>query len=581
MFDETPSQEQSTNNSISKLELLGMIFLAKIAKDLYQIGTSGITKALEKDFYRLATQVPLIKNMIEKDTKPAIQKIQAEVLADRDGEKFNNFPENGHPLQDLVEELKNLTAKVPANKLYKVSGSVYWDLEDKEFEGLMREVHKYSNRTNPLHPDVWPKLLEMAAQVVNSCQQIMQHPNPKQGFGWIAPGGSYAIYEAIKAYKIKYEEERNSIQNILGYFLPPLKYKNTIISSGKPNIVAPSTVHAAFEKACENFGIDLIKVPVHHKTQQADVKAMQAKITSSTLCLVGGGGSYAAGAIDDMQALSKIAQENNIGLHLDSCLGGFVAPFIADQTKTPFDFKHIPGLTSITMCTHKQAGGDKGSSVVLYRDYEKLGKFQVDTRLKSEIGVYATPGMGGSSSGFAIASAWAAMFYNGRQGYKEVATKIHNIVKQINEEVAKIPELRIHGTNHTNVFSITSDEIPIHIISEELHKLGWHLNDLPKGFHFCVTGVHINHEGFAKEFISDLKTSVANAKERLKINPEEQAKSGNGALYGTMSKIPPGFTPAMDDPARKYYHVQWSTERVVPEEVTTTAPKCAAVATPK
>ncbi|MCB9336237.1 MAG: hypothetical protein H6586_08815, partial [Flavobacteriales bacterium] len=137
--------------------------------------------------------------------------------------------------------------------------------------------------------------------------------------------------------------------------------------------------------------------------------------------------------------------------------------------------------------------------------------------------------------------------------------------------VKEIDCVEVYGENHTNVFSITSHNIPIHVISEELHKLGWHLNDLPNGFHFCVTGVHVNHEGFADEFIDDLKKAVLAANERIRLNPQEKAKSGNGALYGTMNKIPPGFGGAIDETAREYYHVLWNTQRVVATPTMVTA----------
>lgn len=545
------------------LTYAGYLFLIKLAKDLYELGPNGIKQAVSKDFYQLMQQIPQVREKIDQDVGPELAKIEDKIAQTRDGEKFNSLPDEGFDLQELKVELEKIKSTVPADKLYKVSGSVYVDQNDENFAKLNDFVNKASNYTNPLHPDVWPKLLEMGAQIVNSCQMLFNHPDPSKGFGWIAPGGSYAIYEAIKAYKIKYEQECNILQNAAGYVLPAAKLRGVRISSGKPNIIAPSTVHAAFEKACENFGIDLIKVPVNPTTQKANVAAMKSKITGSTLCLVGGAGSYAAGAIDDIAALGKLAEKYKIGLHVDACLGGFVAPFVVDQDKQPFDFGHVPGVTSVTMCTHKQAGGEKGSSVVLYKDYDSLGKYQIDVRLKSEIGVYATPGMGGSSSGYAIASAWAAMYSNGKNGYKQMAEKIYAIVKQVGEKIKTIKGIQVFGTNDTNVFSITADPkhdpyIPIHMVSEELHKLGWHVNDLPKGFHFCVTGVHVAKDKFVNKFITDLRIAVNEAAIRVKQDPQAKAESGSGALYGTMAKIPPGFGGAVDETAKGYYKALWS-----------------------
>ena len=57
-----------------------------------------------------------------------------------------------------------------------------------------------------------------------------------------------------------------------------------------------------------------------------------------------------------------------MGLHVDACLGGFLIPFMEDAgfPLPLFDFR-VPGVTAISIDTHKYGYTYKGSSVVLYR----------------------------------------------------------------------------------------------------------------------------------------------------------------------------------------------------------------------
>lgn len=58
--------------------------------------------------------------------------------------------------------------------------------------------------------------------------------------------------------------------------------------------------------------------------------------------------------MDDISALSAIALEYDVPLHVDGCLGGFVAAFMpeAGHHIPTFDFR-LPGVSSMSADTHK------------------------------------------------------------------------------------------------------------------------------------------------------------------------------------------------------------------------------------
>lgn len=57
---------------------------------------------------------------------------------------------------------------------------------------------------------------------------------------------------------------------------------------------------------------------------------MQA-ITRNTIMIVGSCPSFPWGLIDDIEAYGKLAQEHNIGLHVDCCLGSFIVAFMEES----------------------------------------------------------------------------------------------------------------------------------------------------------------------------------------------------------------------------------------------------------
>ena len=81
-------------------------------------------------------------------------------------------------------------------------------------------------------------------------------------------------------------------------------------------------------------------------------------------------------------------------------------------------------MTSISADTHKYGYSEKGSSVVLYRDFENYGKHQIFVETNWQGGLYATPTLPGSRSGRDIVTTWAVMAYMGKKGYIEEAKKI-------------------------------------------------------------------------------------------------------------------------------------------------------------
>ena len=182
-----------------------------------------------------------------------------------------------------------------------------------------------------------------------------------------------------------------------------------------PQIVIPTTAHAAFMKAAAYFRIEPVRVPVG-ADMRADVAATAEAITDRTVVVVGSAPSYPHGVIDPIEELAAVAAQRGVGFHTDACLGGFVLPWARrlGRDVPPFDFA-VDGVTSMSCDTHKFGYAAKGTSVVLYRDPE-LRHHQYFTIADWPGGLYCSPTFAGSRPGALSAACWAAMVSLGEDG---------------------------------------------------------------------------------------------------------------------------------------------------------------------
>ena len=154
------------------------------------------------------------------------------------------------------------------------------------------------------------------------------------------------------------------------------------------------------------------------------MRALPAQIAASAP-------QFAQGVIDPITELAAYAKSRGIGMHVDSCLGGFLLPFLRDLgfQLPEFDFR-VPGVTSMTADPHKYGYTPKGVSCVLYAD-AKLRRHQYFVSPEWTGGIYASPTIAGSRPGGLLAGAWAAMMTMGRRGYVDHAQRIMTAQKVV------------------------------------------------------------------------------------------------------------------------------------------------------
>jgi len=363
----------------------------------------------------------------------------------------------------------------------------------------------------------------MEAEVASMVLSMYNAPSSAGGF--VTSGGTESLLMACKTYR---------------------DWAKAVKRINRPNMVVPDTIHAAFDKASEYFGIEMIKLPVDPVSFKADIAKMSKAINANTIMIAGSGPNYPHGIFDDIQALGKLAKKHNIGLHVDCCLGGFLVPFMQDAgyALPPFDFR-VDGVTSISCDTHKYGFAPKGTSVIMYRDKE-LRKYQYTVMPDWTGGMYASHGIAGSRAGSVIAGAWASLLKMGKRGYVETTRQIVAASRKLKQAVAEIPELKLIGDPLVSVVAWTtaSPDMNIYAIGDAMTKRGWHISSIqnPAGLHVAVT---LLVSTAIDELIEDLRGAV----EQVKRDPEG-SKGAAVAVYGSTASVPdPGI---VEDVLRGY-----------------------------
>jgi sphinganine-1-phosphate aldolase len=254
-----------------------------------------------------------------------------------------------------------------------------------------------------------------------------------------------------------------------------------------PEIVAPVTVHAAFDKAAGYFGMRLVKVPLAADFR-VDMQAVRRAITANTVVLVGSAPGFPHGIVDPIEELAELAQSRGLGMHVDACLGGFLLPWLqrVGHPGLPNWNLSVQGVTSMSADTHKYGYAVKGTSVVLFADGE-LRKCMYFVYPEWVGGIYASPTISGSRAGGLLAACWASLVSLGQDGYLEAAKTISDAVLLVKAELVKIPQLALVGDSPTMVIAFqgspainAKDKNYIFKVMEGMKRRGWSLNPLQK-----------------------------------------------------------------------------------------------------
>ena len=370
-----------------------------------------------------------------------------------------------------------------------------------EVQAVADQAYAMYGSTNGLNADAFPSLKKFQADVVATVNRWVHGDETSAGF--MTSGGTESILLAVKAARERGRREFGITQ---------------------PNVVLPTSAHAAFEKACYYFGLESRRVPVR-ADWRADVEATRQAIDANTVLIVGSAPQYPQGVVDPIVDLAAIARERNINCHVDACMGGVTLTFLErlGENIPLWDFR-VDGVTSISVDLHKYGYTSKGASVIMHRN-RQLRSYQTFVTDNWLGGFYGSSGVLGTKSGGPMASAWAVMNYLGDEGYLRLTESARATTRQLADAIEKTDGLLLRAYPDSTLLSFGAQNFDVFAVADELAKTGWYVDRQapPDSLHCTVNAVH--HQ-VIEEFIVDLSHAVTKVR--------DAGSTGSVGAYGTI-----------------------------------------------
>lgn len=225
-----------------------------------------------------------------------------------------SLPQSPTPLADIYADVVDKVMPYPMGNIHPRFWS--WYMGSSNFTGALGDFLAAVQGSNLGGGNHAAALMD--GQVVDWCKQMMSMP--ASASGTLVSGGSMA--------------------NIIGL---------TVARNTKAGIDVREHGVAAIEKPLRFYGSDQIH-SCHRKGMEAlglgnralrriasdaslriDIAALRAAIAEDRAagfkpaCIIGNAGTVNTGAIDDLQALAKLAHEEDMWFHVDGCIGALIA----------------------------------------------------------------------------------------------------------------------------------------------------------------------------------------------------------------------------------------------------------------
>lgn len=479
---------------------------------------------IRRTLYGIFLRLPGVRTKVQTQVAESILKLEQKLVPSGPGvQRTTTLPIEGWTEEEVRNKLEELAGmKHTRWEDGRVSGAVYHGGDD--LIRLQTEAFGKFTVSNPIHPDVFPGVRKMEAEIVAMVLSLFNAP--PGAVGVTTSGGTESILMAVLSARNKAYHERNVTE---------------------PEMILPETAHTAFRKAAEYFKIKIHLVECRAPSYRVHLPSVSRLINPNTIILVGSAPNFPHGIIDDITGLSKLAHKKKLPLHVDCCLGSFIIPLLpkAGFDFEPFDFK-LKGVTSISCDTHKYGFAPKGNSTVLYRS-DEYRKYQYFISPDWSGGVYASPSIAGSRPGALIAGCWASLVRQGESGYLDACLKIVGAKQKIESAIRERPELstdlKVVGKPLVSVVAFLSNTLNIYDIADSMSAKGWHLNALqnPPAIHVAVT---LPIVAVVDNLIADLVETTEEIKEaeRRRIAEGKGAKGkamgDSAALYGVAGSLP-------------------------------------------
>lgn len=399
-----------------------------------------------------------------------------------------SLPENGTPHSELLARMRE---RKTADADWR--GGRTWSLiypAGPEVDAVLHEANNLYLYENALNPYRFPSLADMEREVVAMTARLLNAP--PEASGTMTSGGTESIVQAVRVARDRARAERGVTE---------------------PTLVIPFSAHPAFAKAAKYFDLELVHIPLGDDLR-ADVAQAEKLIDDRTALVVGSAPNYPHGVVDPIAELAGLAAARGVPFHTDSCVGGFLIPFMerAGYDVPPFDFR-VEGVSTMSADVHKYGFCTKGASVVLHRNGDHVLGYQAFLYEDWPGGLYGSLALAGARPASPIAAAWAVMNFLGIDGYGKLIRQTVETARRLRDGFERLGLVALGDPiGPVMAFASGRDDLDVMAVGDGMDDRGWHLDRQhgPDALHMMVSPAHAD---IVDEFLTDLEAAVAGAGE--------------------------------------------------------------------
>jgi glutamate/tyrosine decarboxylase-like PLP-dependent enzyme len=387
--------------------------------------------------------------------------------------------EYARSVDDVLAELEEIAA---GDGRWGYGRAFTYVFDGPDLEPVTTSAMRLFAASNGLDPTAFPSFLRFENDLVAFGRRLLQ--GDEGVVGSVTSGGTESIMLAVKAARDRARAGG---------------------ATGRLNMVAPITAHAAFHKAAAYLDLEMRTTAVD--TQFRGVADdVAAAIDGTTALVVASAPSYTHGVVDPIAEIGAAAAERGKWFHVDACVGGMVLPFVDGSPQ--FDFA-IDAVDSISVDLHKYGYTPKGASLVLYRNVELRSHQYFATAAWTGYPV-ANATVQSTKSGAPLAAAWAAVQHLGEIGYRRLAADAWEATNIVLDTIRAAPEVELLAEPDGPLFAVTSENVFAH--GESMRRRGWvvgvtpSLESSPAHLHLTMTAGHLPQ---AAELAADLVETAA------------------------------------------------------------------------
>ncbi|KAF8496395.1 hypothetical protein F5888DRAFT_1614671, partial [Russula emetica] len=148
-------------------------------------------------------KLPSVCKRVEVEMEAARTEIDRKLLPQgKDVVRHLTLPKRGSTLEWILDSMEQMDQEAPSHTDYregKLSGAVYRAhyLLTLSLSFLVTAFQRYCV-SNPLHPDVFPTIRKMEAEIVAICLRMYNNPT---GAGATTSGGTESILMSVKTHR--------------------------------------------------------------------------------------------------------------------------------------------------------------------------------------------------------------------------------------------------------------------------------------------------------------------------------------------------------------------------------------------